>query len=61
MVNDSRLYSAGYKAAGQGQASMKLSSQGDSPAQQQIAHQYLAVARFTGAAAQGQVFHRPAQ
>ena len=57
VVNDSRLYSAGYKAAGQGQASeYELSSQGNSPTEQQIAHQYLAVAQFTGAAAHPQVF-----
>ena len=57
VVNDSRLYSAGYKAAGQGQATeYELSSQGNSPTEQQIAHQYLAVAQFTGAAAHPQVF-----
>ena len=57
VVNDSRLYSAGYKAAGQGQATeYELSSQGNSPAEQQIAHQYLAVAQFTGASAYPQVF-----
>ncbi len=56
-VNDSRLYSAGYKAAGQGQATeYEISSQGNSPAEQQIAHQYLAVAQFTGASANPQVF-----
>ncbi len=57
VVNDSRLYSTGYKAAGQGQATeYELSSQGNSPAEQQIAHQYLAVAQFTGASAYPQVF-----
>ena len=57
VVNDSRLYSAGYKAAGQGQATeYEVSSQGNSPTEQQIAHQYLAVAQFTGAAAHPQVF-----
>jgi hypothetical protein len=56
-VNDSRLYSIGYKAAGQSQATeYELSSQGNSPAEEQIAHQYLAVAQFTGAAAYPQVF-----
>lgn len=57
VVNDSRLYSAGYKAAGQGQATeYELSSQGNSPAEEQVAHQYLAVAQFTGASAYPQVF-----
>ena len=56
-VNDSRLCSAGWKAAGQGQATeYELSSQGNSPAEQQIAHQYLAIAQFTGASAHPQVF-----
>ena len=45
------------KAAGQGQASeYELSSQGNSPTEQQIAHQYLAIAQQTGAAAYPQVF-----
>jgi len=57
VVNDSRLYSAGFKAAGQGQATeYELSSEGGSAAEEQIAHQYLAVARFTGASAYPQVF-----
>jgi hypothetical protein len=57
VVNDSRLYSAGYKAAGQGQATeYELSSQGNSPTEQQIGHQYLAIAQFTGASANPQVF-----
>jgi hypothetical protein len=57
VVNDSRLYSVGYKAAGQGQATeYEVSSQGNSPTEEQIAHQYLAVAQFTGAAANPQVF-----
>ena len=56
-VNDSRLYSIGWKAAGQQQASeYELSSQGNSPTEQQIAHQYLAIAQQTGAAAYPQVF-----
>ena len=39
VVNDSRLYSAGYKAAGQGQATeYEVSSQGNSPTEEQIAH-----------------------
>ena len=57
VVNDSRLYSIGWKAAGQQQApEYELSSQGNSPAEQQIAHQYLAIAQQTGAAAYPQVF-----
>ena len=57
VVNDSRLYSIGWKAAGQGQASeYELSSQGNSATEQQIAHQYLAIAQQTGAAAYPQVF-----
>ena len=57
VVNDSRLYSAGYKAAGQGQATeFEVSSQGNSPTEQAIAHQYLAIAQFTGASANPQVF-----
>ena len=56
-VNDSRLYSIGWKAAGQGQASeYELSSQGNSVTEEQIAHQYLAVAQLTGASAYPQVF-----
>ena len=56
-MNDSRLYSIGWKAAGQGQASeYELSSQGNSVTEEQIAHQYLAVAQFTGASAYPQVF-----
>jgi hypothetical protein len=56
-VNDSRLYSVGYKAAGQGQATeYELSSQGNSLTEEQIAHQYLAVAQQTGASANPQVF-----
>src|ERR1035438_6710716 len=57
VVNDSRIYSAGYKAAGQDQATeYELSSQGNSVTEEQIAHQYLAVAQFTGASAYPQVF-----
>jgi Domain of unknown function (DUF4855) len=57
VVNDSRLYSSGYKAAGQGQATeYELSSRGNSPAEEAVAHQYLAVAQFTGASAYPQVF-----
>jgi hypothetical protein len=57
VVNDSRLYSAGYKTAGQGQATeYELSSQGNSWTEENIAHQYLAVAQFTGAAKNPQVF-----
>ena len=56
-VNDSRLYSIGWKAAGQQQApEYELSSQGNSRTEQQIAHQYLAIAQQTGAAAYPQVF-----
>jgi Domain of unknown function (DUF4855) len=57
VVNESRLYSAGYAAAGQGQATeYELSSQGNSPTEEEIAHQYLAVAQFTGASVNRQVF-----
>jgi hypothetical protein len=57
VVTDSRLYSAGYQAAGQRQATeYELSSQGDSLTEQEVAHQYLAVAQFTGASAWPQVF-----
>jgi hypothetical protein len=56
-VNDSRLDSAGYKAAGRGQATeYEVSSQGNAVTAEQIAHPYLAVAQFTGAAAGPQVF-----
>ena len=57
VVNDSRLYSTGYKAAAQGQATeYEVSSQGNSPTEQAIAHQYLAVAQCTRASANPQVF-----
>jgi hypothetical protein len=57
VVNEGRLYSAGAKAAAQSQATVyELSSQGDSVTEEQIAHQYLAVAQVTGAAAYPQVF-----
>src|SRR3984957_11764745 len=56
-VNDSRLYGAGTKAAGQSQSyEYELSGQGSSGAEEQVAHQYLAVAQATGAAAWPQVF-----
>gem|GEM_PF-5865951 len=56
-VNDGRLYSAGSKAAAQGQATeYELSSQGNSVTEEQVAHQYLAVAQVTGASAYPQVF-----
>src|ERR1700722_11605661 len=56
-VNDSRLYSAGTKAAGQDQSyEYELSGQGSSVTEEQVAHQYLAVAQATGAAAYPQVF-----
>jgi hypothetical protein len=56
-VNDSRLYSAGTKAAGQDQSyEYELSGQGNSVTEGQVAHQYLAVAQATGAAAHPQVF-----
>ncbi len=56
-VNDGRLYSAGSKAAGQGQATeYELSSQGNTATEEQVAHQYLAVAQVTGASAYPQVF-----
>jgi hypothetical protein len=56
-VNDARLYSVGTKAAGLGQAyEYELSSQGNSATEEQIAHQYLAIAQTTGAAAYPQVF-----
>ncbi len=56
-VNDSRLYSAGTKAAGQDQSyEYELSGQGNSVTEEQVAHQYLAVAQATGAAAYPQVF-----
>jgi hypothetical protein len=57
VVNDSRLYSAGTKAAGQNQSyEYELSSQGNSATEEQVAHQYLAVAQATGAARYPQVF-----
>jgi hypothetical protein len=56
-VNDSRLYSAGTKAAGQDQSyEYELSGQGSSVTEKQVAHLYLAVAQATGAAAYPQVF-----
>jgi hypothetical protein len=56
-VNDSRLYSAGTKAAGQNQSyEYELSGQGNSVTEEQVAHQYLAVAQATGASAYPQVF-----
>jgi hypothetical protein len=56
-VNDSRLYSAGTKAARQDQSyEYELSGQGNSVTEEQVAHQYLAVAQATGAAAYPQVF-----
>ncbi len=56
-VNDSRLYSAGTKAAGQDQSyEYELSGQGNSVTEEQVAHQYLAVAQATGAAEHPQVF-----
>jgi uncharacterized protein DUF4855 len=51
VVNDTRLYSAGTKAGGQNQSyEYELSSQGSSATEEQVAHQYLAVAQVTGAA-----------
>jgi hypothetical protein len=56
-VTDARLYSTGTKAAGLGQSSeYELSSQGNSTTEEQVAHQYLAVAQATGASAYPQVF-----
>jgi Domain of unknown function (DUF4855) len=56
-VNDSRLYSAGTRAAGQDQSyEYELSGQGNSVTEEQVAHQYLAVAQATGASAHPQVF-----
>jgi Domain of unknown function (DUF4855) len=56
-VNDARLYGAGTKAAGQSQSyEYELSGQGSSVTEEQVAHQYLAVAQATGAAAWPQVF-----
>ncbi|HXP57819.1 MAG TPA: DUF4855 domain-containing protein, partial [Streptosporangiaceae bacterium] len=56
-VTDARLYSAGTKAAGLNQSyEYELSSQGNSTTEEQVAHQYLAVAQATGAAAHPQVF-----
>jgi len=56
-VNDSRLYSVGTKEASLGQAyEYELSSQGNSATEEQIAHQYLAVAQVTGASKYPQVF-----
>ena len=57
VVNDGRLYSAGTKATGQNQSyEYELSSQGNSATEEQVAHQYLAVAQATGAARYPQVF-----
>jgi hypothetical protein len=57
VVNDARLYSAGTKAATQNQSDeYELSSQGNSATEEQVAHQYLAVAQATGAAKYPQVF-----
>ncbi len=48
-VNYFRLCSAGYGAAGQGQAAdYELSSEGNSPMEEERAHQHLAVVQFTG-------------
>ena len=48
-VTDRRLYSAGTKAAGLGQSSeYELSSRGNSTTEEQVAHQYLAVAQPPG-------------
>src|SRR6201996_6104358 len=56
-VTDARLYSAGTKAAGLDQSyEYELSSQGNSTTEEQVAHQYLAVAQATGASAHPQVF-----
>jgi hypothetical protein len=56
-VNDARLYSAGTRSAGLSQAyEYEVSSQGNSTTEEQVAHQYLAVAQATGAAACPQVF-----
>src|ERR1700761_1584539 len=56
-VNDSRLYSDGSRAAGQDQSyEYELSGQGNSVTEEQVAHQYLAVAQATGASAHPQVF-----
>lgn len=56
-VTDARLYSAGTKEAGLGQSyEYELSSQGNSTTEEQVAHQYLAVAQATGDAAHPQVF-----
>ena len=55
VVNDSRLCSAGYQAAGQGQATeYEPSSQGNSPTEEEMAHQHLAVVQSTGASANSQ-------
>src|ERR1700760_4588977 len=55
--NDARLYSAGTRAAAQSQSyEYELSSQGNSATEEQVAHQYLAVAQATGAARYPQVF-----
>src|SRR6202000_808896 len=57
VVNDARLYSAGTKAAAQNQSEeYELSSQGNSATEEQVAHQYLAMAQATGAARDPQVF-----
>lgn len=56
-VNYFRLCSAGYGAAGQGQAAdYELSSEGNSPMEEERAHQHLAVVQFTGESASFQVF-----
>jgi hypothetical protein len=56
-VNGGRLYGAGYKAAGLGQAiEYELRGRGESQTENWIAHQYLAVSQFTGADDHPQVF-----
>jgi hypothetical protein len=54
-VNDCRLYRAGYQAAVQA-AEYELSSQRNSPTEEEIAHQHLAIAQFTGESVNPQVF-----
>lgn len=56
-VNGGRLYSAGYKAAGQGQSiEYELRGQGETQTENWMAHQYLAVSQSTGASNYPQVF-----
>jgi len=54
-VNDCRLYRAGYQAAVQA-AEYELGSQGNSPTEEEIAHQHLAIAQFTGESVNPQAF-----